>query len=103
MQQHRAYEAATPCSQAKPKPTPTPTPTPNQARLLEEGKAHVASEIASQARIASLTKQLEASRAEAAEMQDRLMGFEGERRKLEARDTHIHMYMPIGRSLSCTL
>ena len=49
----------------------------------------MASEIASQARIASLTKQLEASRAEAAEMQDRLMGFEGERRKLEARDTHI--------------
>ena len=54
---------------------------------------HVASEIASQARIASLTKQLEASRAEAAEMQDRLMGFEGERRKLEARDTHTYMYV----------
>ena len=53
----------------------------------------MASEIASQARIASLTKQLEASRAEAAEMQDRLMGFEGERRKLEARDTYIDIHI----------
>ena len=39
-----------------------------------------------------MTKQLEASRAEMAEMQERLMGFEGERRKLEARDTHIYTH-----------
>ena len=62
-----------------------------EARLQEEGRAQEAREIASQARIASLTKQLEASRAEMAEMQERLMGFEGERRKLEARDTHTHI------------
>ena len=66
-----------------------------EARLQEEGRAQEAREIASQARIASLTKQLEASRAEMAEMQERLMGFEGERRKLEARDTHTHIYMYI--------
>ena len=48
-----------------------------EARLQEEGRAQEAREIASQARIASLTKQLEASRAEMAEMQERLMGFEG--------------------------
>ena len=43
-----------------------------------------AREAASQAKIEALMRDLEQSRAEAAEMQERLFGFEAERRKLEA-------------------